>query len=146
VTIDIPRLTAAMAVIIDEARKARGITSEDLAKLTGITHGTIRNIGRKRVEVKARELVAIAAALSSRPLQGSGGAVSPVSAAELLDLAIARAGGLDALMSAEATTKDDLETRRLQKEAAGMSLAEIEGSAIAATTDAERRVDEPPAP
>lgn len=145
-SIDSTRLTKALAAIIDETRRARGFSIEELARESGITYGTLRNITKPSVDMKAPDLVAIAAAFSTRPLRGGSDEPTPVTGADLLELAITRAGGLEALVSAADATKDDLETRRLQKEAAEMSLAEIEGSAIAATSDPERRADETPAP
>lgn len=118
-----------------------GMTVKELSAKTGISEPTINRMWSKNPrDINITQLTWLAALLGTTPQK-------------LVEDALEKAGGLGAVMaelhdslSEAAGNKDDLETRRLQKEAEQMSLAEIEESAIAATTDPERRIDEDPAP
>lgn len=134
-----------MAAIIDETRKQRKMTVEELAERSGVKYGTLRNILRAQVDVKIPDLVAIAAALSATILPGAGDRPVPVLAADLVDAAVERVGSIPTPVSEVPANTVDLQTRRLQREAEQMSAAEIESRAIAAAADdAERHTAESP--
>lgn len=142
------RIALAMAAIIEEVRKQRKLTQPELAGRAGIPFGTYRNIARADVDLKIPDLVALAAALSTTTLPGADDKPVQVSAAELVEMAVTRAGGFDELVSEAWGNTNDLETRRLQKEADAAALAEIERLAEAALKDEqmEQQPDEPEAP
>jgi transcriptional regulator with XRE-family HTH domain len=110
-----------------------------LAAKTGISDATINRMWSKDPrDINITQITWLAGLMGTTPQ-------------ELVGLAVEKVGGLGAIMaeleaamSEDEATTDDLTTRRLQREAAQMSPAEIEAIAIAATTDAERRTDEPP--
>ena len=123
--------SAVAAVIVSKYKKKR-MTQEGLAAATGISYTTLRRMMAGESEIEVADLGKLCAAIGIDP-----GAV--------LAEALEDIGGIEKLapVSEDSSTKDDLETRRLQKEAEQMSVAEIERNAIAATEDAERRTDEP---
>ncbi|MCU1409478.1 MAG: hypothetical protein JWR04_185 [Rhodoglobus sp.] len=142
------KIAVAMAAVIEEYRKQRDLTQEELAELADIPYGTFRNIARADVDVKIPDLVAIAAALSTTRLPGGSPDPVLVTAQQLVDAAVERAGDFAEQVSEAAAKTDDLQARRLQKEAEKMSAAEIERRAEAALKDEqmEQQPDEPEAP
>jgi len=140
------RILPAMAAILEETRKQYGVTQEDLAALSGIPYGTLRNIMRADVDVKVPDLVAIAAALSTKPLPGGSKEPVVITASELVDRAVVRAGGFGTFVSEVSSTLNDLERKRRQKAGAALSPAEIESGDIkrAALNDKELDADQRP--
>lgn len=115
----------------------------ELAERTGISESVINMMWSKNPrDINITQITWLAALLDTTPQK-------------IVEAALDKVGGLETVMaelreqlamSAAADTTDVLRTRRLQKEAEQMSVAEIEGIAIAATKDAERRTDESPSP
>jgi transcriptional regulator with XRE-family HTH domain len=148
VSTETKRVKQAMAAVLEELRKQRDLTQEQLALRAGIPYGTLRNMARGDVDVKIPDLVAIAAALSTTPLPGGGPAPVTITASDMVNMAVERAGGFDELVSEAAARVDVLRARRLQKEAEKMSAAEIERRAEAALRDKqmEQQPDESETP
>jgi DNA-binding Xre family transcriptional regulator len=109
---------------------------DDLVAATGLSSSTInRMLSKNPRDINVTQLTRISFALGLTP-------------DVLLDRAIARAGGIDNLLSDGPDTTDDLDTKRKQK-AAAMTPEQIENRddhALAATQDDELDTDEPEAP
>lgn len=118
----------AMAAQIRAELSAKGWTQVQLAEKSGVNFETLKRVlkGTRDINVTQMDQLALAFGL---PLP------------TLIERAVDRIP--DFAVSEDSSSMDDLETRRLQKEAEQMSVAEIERNAIAATFDPERRTDEP---
>jgi transcriptional regulator with XRE-family HTH domain len=138
------QIALAMAAVLNDARKQRDMSMDELAKRSGVPYGTLRNILRASVDTKIPDLFKLADALSTAPLPGAGPKPVRIEAVELVRRAEER---LAIAMSEADAHNDDLQSRRLQMEAEKMSAAEIADIAIAANApDPERHTDEPSAP
>lgn len=121
------------------------LSVRQLSERTGISESVINRMwSLDPRDINITQITWLAALLDTTPVQ-------------VIENALERVGGLGAVMdelreaiekekSDVSASNDDLETRRLQKEAEKMSLAEIAENGIAATKNAEHRTDETPAP
>jgi len=126
-----------VGAIIDSKLTVHSWTQSQLADSIGLSLTLVGRSIRGSRALSVLEFERIASVLGEDP-------------GDLLSDVLQGFGGLDKLLSEipkpvseDSSSIDDLETRRLQKEAEQMSVAEIERNAIAATQDPERRTDEP---
>lgn len=127
--------TQAVADALTGRYKAKRWNLEKLSEKTGIKYFTLRRMMAGEAEINVRELRIICGVLG-------------VSAEAVLDEALNEYGGIDKLVSEATDTTDDLEAKRRQKqkEAAAMSVDELEAQKHAAVRDRELDTDEPDLP
>lgn len=116
-------------VIVGEHKKRR-LSQREIAAGAGYTPTTLQRMLSGVSEISAEDVVRIAAFLG-------------MPADKLFNEATELVGGAEKLLSDAAGTNDELATRRAQKAAEGMSVAELEGQQHAATRDPELDTDEP---
>ncbi len=124
----------AIAAIIKGYARTLGVTQDEIAATTGIPLVGVQRLFSGKSAWKTSQLLDVAAAI--------GG---PKDASTLLDEAVAFIPHLPAVSEA-ATTTDDLERKRRQRQAAAMTVEELEQLSGAATRDAELDSDEPDLP
>lgn len=128
-------MNRALAAEIKAERTARGWDIPTLARASGLSLGTANRISSKNDlrDINVTQIAQIAAAFG-------------MEAAALINRAEARAIVIQSSMSDDDGSLDDLATRRRQRAAAEMSLAEIEALEHVATRDPELDEDEPDQP
>jgi transcriptional regulator with XRE-family HTH domain len=126
-------IKAATADVLRAAYKEQRLTQPMLVKATGINATTMQRIMDGKSSVDMTTLFLLADAIG-------------IPADEILERAIKRADRMPGQQMSEGSSSNDLEVKRRQREAASMSMEQLEGDAgigRAAVVDEELDSDEP---